>query len=58
MTQAAKKSAKKKQRGPDAERLKIKGDWIEAVKEALHKPRPESGWPASPERPKRNKLGK
>ncbi|MCA9281713.1 MAG: hypothetical protein KDA30_06710 [Phycisphaerales bacterium] len=31
--------------GPDPERLKIDGDWKDAVKESLKKKRPEGGWP-------------
>ena len=26
-------------------RLKIEGDWEEAVKKAMNNPRPEGGWP-------------
>ncbi len=36
---------RKKRPGPDPERVKIEGDWEEAVGEALKKPRPEDGWP-------------
>lgn len=39
---AKKKSAK---RGPAPARVKIKGDWAEAVKKAMEKKRPEEGWP-------------
>lgn len=40
-------AAKKRKRpsGPPAERLKIEGNWKEAVKKALKKKRPSSGWP-------------
>lgn len=31
--------------GPDADRLKIEGDWEDAVKRALKKPQPIEGWP-------------
>ena len=31
--------------GPEPERLKIEGDWEEAVKKAMKKPRPDGGWP-------------
>ena len=31
--------------GPAPDRLKIKGDWIGAVKKALGKKRPPEGWP-------------
>lgn len=36
--------------GPEPERLKIDGDWEDAVKEALNKPKPAEGW--GPEPPK------
>ena len=41
---------KKKRPGPKAERVKIAGDWREAMAEALRKPpmskkRPKKGWP-------------
>jgi hypothetical protein len=41
------KTAKKK-RGPIADRVKIKGDWSEAMKKALEKKRPAEGWPDQP----------
>lgn len=31
--------------GPDPERLKIDGDWEEAMKKAVGKDRPDGGWP-------------
>jgi len=31
--------------GPEADRLKLAGDWKEAVAKALGKKRPEGGWP-------------
>ena len=31
--------------GPEPERLKIEGDWIEAVDKALTVKRPANGWP-------------
>lgn len=31
--------------GPDPERLKIEGDWEEAMGEALKKKKPPDGWP-------------
>ena len=31
--------------GPEPERVKIDGDWQEAAKKALGKPKPEGGWP-------------
>jgi hypothetical protein len=36
---------KKTKRGPKPERVKLDEDWEEAVKKALKKKRPESGWP-------------
>jgi hypothetical protein len=35
----------KKSRGPAPERVKINGDWEEAVGKALKKERPKEGWP-------------
>jgi hypothetical protein len=32
-------------RGPEPDRLKIEGDWKEAVKESLKKKKPGTGWP-------------
>ena len=34
----------KKPPGPEAERLKLKGDWEKLVAKALRKPRPKQGW--------------
>jgi hypothetical protein len=31
--------------GPEPERLKIDGDWKEAVAAVLRKPKPPGGWP-------------
>ena len=31
--------------GPKPERVKTDGDWQDAVKKALKKPRPKEGWP-------------
>jgi hypothetical protein len=31
--------------GPEPERLKIQGDWKDAVSAALRKPKPPGGWP-------------
>jgi len=41
---APKKPAKAKP-GPVEERVKIEGDWEDAIKVALHKPKPPGGWP-------------
>jgi hypothetical protein len=32
-------------RGPEPERLKIEGDWKEAIKKSFQKKRPANGWP-------------
>jgi hypothetical protein len=39
--------AKRKQsrHGPEPERLKIEGDWVDAIDTALAKKRPPEGWP-------------
>lgn len=34
-----------RQRGPEADRLKLKGDWKAAVKKSLAKKKPAGGWP-------------
>ena len=34
--------------GPKPETLKIKGDWQAAVKTALQKKKPATGWPKAP----------
>jgi hypothetical protein len=40
-----KKATASKKRGPKKERLKIEGDWKDAVKRALRTKMPEGGWP-------------
>ncbi|MEM9347709.1 MAG: hypothetical protein AAGB26_13940 [Planctomycetota bacterium] len=35
----------KRKPGPNEERLKLDGDWEDAMKQAMEKPRPEGGWP-------------
>jgi hypothetical protein len=47
-------SKKPKKRGPVADRVKIKGDWTDAVKKALRKQRPDTGWP-QPKLPKESR---
>lgn len=36
---------RKKKRGPEAERVKIEGNWKDAMAKALKKKRPTQGWP-------------
>lgn len=43
--------------GPDPSRVKIDGDWEEAVKRALGKKRPPEGWPRPPGKKKPAKKG-
>jgi hypothetical protein len=35
----------KKPTGPEPERLKLRGDWMEAVEKAVKKPKSSAGWP-------------
>jgi hypothetical protein len=44
-----------KKRGPKPEALQIQGDWKEAMKVALDKKRPSTGWP-KPTHEKRRKA--
>ena len=44
MPKTAKKKAAK-QRGPIADRLRLKGRWQDAVKKSLAKKKPAEGWP-------------
>ena len=37
--------SERKRPGPEPERLKIEGDWEDAVAKALKKKRPPEGWP-------------
>ena len=41
--------------GPKPERVKIDGDWKDAVGDALKKPRPADGWPNSDKKKSGNK---
>jgi hypothetical protein len=41
----AEKKKTPKQRGPQADRLKLKGRWQDAVKKSLTKKKPAEGWP-------------
>jgi hypothetical protein len=42
---AANGKSKQSRHGPEAERLKISGDWVAAIDTALAKKRPPGGWP-------------
>jgi hypothetical protein len=42
---AGKPKSKQSRHGPEPERLKIEGNWIDAVDTALKKKRPPEGWP-------------
>jgi hypothetical protein len=43
--------------GPEPDRVKIEGDWEEAMKRALGKKRPLGGWPRPPGKKKSGKKG-
>jgi hypothetical protein len=45
------KRSRTKKRGPPPDRVKIKGDWTEAMKKALEKKRPTGGWPEPEKKP-------
>ena len=38
--------ARRTDKGPEPERLKIDGNWVKAVGSALRKPKPTEGWPS------------
>ena len=40
----------KQKRGPKEDRLAIDDDWEDAVKQALGKVKPATGWPEEPEK--------
>jgi hypothetical protein len=44
-TAPPKQEKRRTERGPEPERLKIQGDWKDAVSAALRKPKPPGGWP-------------
>ena len=44
-SKAVKKPTKKATRGPEADRLKIDGNWKDAVKKSFEKKKPAEGWP-------------
>lgn len=46
----AKKQVQKSKPGPEADRLKLEGDWEENVKTSLAKPKPADGWPKHDEK--------
>jgi hypothetical protein len=39
--------------GPKPERVKIEGDWENAMSKALKKERPKAGWPKPEKKPKK-----
>jgi hypothetical protein len=39
------KTSTRKKPGPEPDRLKIEGNWKEAMKQSLQKKRPAKGWP-------------
>jgi len=41
----AKRVEKRKKPGPQAERLKLRGEWQGLIGKALAKKRPKKGWP-------------
>lgn len=41
----AKRAKPAKIRGPEPDRLKLEGNWKEAVKKSLSKKKPATGWP-------------
>ena len=43
--EAMPEKARRTAHGPEPERLKIYGDWKEAVRIAMRKPKPPGGWP-------------
>ncbi|HEX9581557.1 MAG TPA: hypothetical protein VF970_10685 [Gemmatimonadales bacterium] len=45
-------------RGPTPEVLTVEGDWQDAVKEAVTKPRPPEGWPDRPVKPRKKRHRK
>lgn len=51
----AKKRENKSKPGPDAEHLKLEGDWQENVKKSLAKQKPKGGWPKHDEKKKARK---
>lgn len=44
----AKKRARARKPGPEADRIKLEGPWEDRVGDALKKPKPPGGWPAMP----------
>jgi len=39
------KKSSQSRHGPEPERLKIEGNWVSAIDQALKKKRPPGGWP-------------
>jgi len=48
----AKKPKNPKPPGPEAETLKLRGNWEDAFGRAISKPRPPGGWPKSEKKQK------
>lgn len=51
-------SKDKKPTGPEPERLKLEGDWMDAIAYALKKKKPAGGWPKPPGRYRTKKARK
>lgn len=45
-----KKTEKPSRPGPQPESLRIEGDWKDAVRKAIRKPKPADGWPKADEK--------
>lgn len=45
MSEKKKQKEREKKPGPQADRLRIEGDWENAIENALLKKRPPGGWP-------------
>jgi hypothetical protein len=46
-------SKAREKRGPPPDRVKLEGNWKDAVARALKKPMPKGGWPERPSRYKK-----
>jgi hypothetical protein len=45
MSSSSHSKKKSQQRGPKADRLKLHGNWKDAMKQSLAKQKPATGWP-------------